>query len=57
MAQHKATVSWKSDNDKFMEGKFTRQHTWTFDGGAVVAASASPSVVPVPYSSIEGVDP
>jgi organic hydroperoxide reductase OsmC/OhrA len=57
MAQHKATVSWKSDNEHFLAGKFTRQHSWTFDGGAVVAASASPSVVPAPYSSIEGVDP
>jgi organic hydroperoxide reductase OsmC/OhrA len=57
MSQHKATVSWKSDNDRFLEGKFTRVHTWAFDGGAVVAASASPSVVPAPYSSAVGVDP
>ena len=57
MSQHRATVSWKSDNDKFLEGKFTRLHSWTFDGGAVVAASASPSVVPAPYSSATGVDP
>jgi organic hydroperoxide reductase OsmC/OhrA len=57
MSQHKATVSWKSDNENFLTGKFTRVHSWTFDGGAVVAASASPSVVPAPYSSTAGVDP
>jgi organic hydroperoxide reductase OsmC/OhrA len=57
MSQHKATVSWKSDNENFMQGKFTRCHTWTFDGGAVVPGSASPSVVPAPYSSTEAVDP
>jgi organic hydroperoxide reductase OsmC/OhrA len=57
MSQHKATVSWKSDNEQFLQGKFTRLHSWTFDGGAVVAASASPSVVPAPFSSAAGVDP
>jgi organic hydroperoxide reductase OsmC/OhrA len=57
MSQHKATVSWKSDNENFLAGKFTRVHTWAFDGGAVVAASASPSVVPAPYSSAVGIDP
>ena len=57
MSQHKATVSWKSDNENFLAGKFTRKHSWTFDGGAVVPASASPSVVPAPYSSAEAVDP
>jgi organic hydroperoxide reductase OsmC/OhrA len=57
MSQHKATVSWKSDNENFMTGKFTRLHSWTFDGGAVVPASASPSVVPAPYSSPTCVDP
>ena len=57
MSQHKATVSWKSDSENFLTGKYSRVHTWTFDGGAVVAASASPSVVPAPYSSAAGVDP
>jgi organic hydroperoxide reductase OsmC/OhrA len=57
MSQHKATLSWKSDNENFLTGKFTRVHTWAFDGGAVVAASASPSVVPAPYSSAAAVDP
>jgi organic hydroperoxide reductase OsmC/OhrA len=57
MSQHKATVSWKSDNENFAQGKFTRVHSWSFDGGAVVPASASPSIVPAPYSSTAAVDP
>jgi organic hydroperoxide reductase OsmC/OhrA len=57
MAQHKATLSWKSDNENFAQGKFTRVHSWSFDGGTVVPASASPSVVPAPYSSPAAVDP
>ncbi len=32
-------------------------HQWSFDGGARVAASSSPSVVPLPYSVAEAVDP
>ena len=57
MAQHKASLSWKSDNENFAQGKFTRVHSWSFDGGTVVPASASPSVVPAPYSNAEAVDP
>jgi organic hydroperoxide reductase OsmC/OhrA len=57
MAHHKATLSWKSDNEQFAQGKFTRLHSWSFDGGTVVPASASPSIVPAPYSSHAAVDP
>ncbi len=57
MSQHKATVSWKSDNENFLQGKFTRAHSWTFDGGVVVPASASPAVVPAPLSNAAAVDP
>jgi organic hydroperoxide reductase OsmC/OhrA len=57
MSQHKATVSWKSDNETFLQGKFSRAHSWSFDGGLVVPASASPSVVPAPYSSASAIDP
>ncbi len=57
MSQHKATVSWKCDNETFLQGKFSRAHSWSFDGGQVVPASASPSVVPAPLSSAAAVDP
>lgn len=58
MAQHTATVSWKRGTDEtFTDRKYSRRHEWSFDGGAVVTASAAPSVVPVPMSDPAGVDP
>jgi organic hydroperoxide reductase OsmC/OhrA len=57
MSEHKATISWKRTSDDFLKGKYSREHTWTFDGGAVVQASPSPTVVPVPYSNPAFVDP
>src|SRR5207248_6217928 len=39
------------------KGKYSREHTWTFDGGLTVHASSSPSVVPVPFSNPANVDP
>lgn len=56
MATHSATVEWSSDGE-FASGRYSRGHEWRFDGGAVVPASPSPSVVPVPLSDPAGVDP
>jgi len=58
MSEYLATVSWKrSENESFVDSKYSREHTWTFDGGAVVKASPSPHVVPYPYSVESHVDP
>jgi organic hydroperoxide reductase OsmC/OhrA len=57
MSEHRATVSWKRTSSDFLAGKYSREHTWTFDGGVTVPASASPSVVAVPYSNPAHVDP
>lgn len=57
MSEHKATITWNCTGPDFLKGKFSREHTWTFDGGATVPASASPSVVPAPFSSAAAVDP
>jgi organic hydroperoxide reductase OsmC/OhrA len=57
MSQHKATIRWKSPGGDFLKGRYSREHTWTFDGGATVAASSSPAAVPKPYSIEENVDP
>ncbi|HTL57021.1 MAG TPA: OsmC family protein [Candidatus Limnocylindrales bacterium] len=57
MAEHKATISWQRTSPDFLRGKYSREHTWTFDGGTSVAASSSPSVVPLPYSNPAAVDP
>jgi organic hydroperoxide reductase OsmC/OhrA len=57
MAEHKATIHWRRTSPDFLRGKYSREHTWTFDGGITVAASSAPSVVPVPYSNPAAVDP
>jgi organic hydroperoxide reductase OsmC/OhrA len=57
MSEHLATIRWQRGDSDFLAGKFSRAHTWTFDGGAVVEGSSAPSVVPVPFSSASAVDP
>ncbi len=57
MAQHKAKIEWKCTTTEFRLGKYTREHSWTFDGGLNVPASAAPAVVPAPYSNPANVDP
>ena len=57
MAHYKALVRWQTDGGDFQRGRYSRAHTWTFDCGIRVIASASPSVVPQPYSDPRGIDP
>ena len=57
MSEYKAIITWKNTGPDFLKGKYSREHTWTFGGGVTVAASASPSVVPPPYSNPAQVDP
>jgi organic hydroperoxide reductase OsmC/OhrA len=56
MTDYLATVEWRSDGG-FLEGRYSRAHSLSFDGGAVVQGSASPHVVPPPFSDPAGVDP
>jgi len=58
MSEHKATVRWTLPaGADFVKGRYSREHTWTFDGGVTVPASPSPGVVPAPYSNPAAVDP
>src|SRR5206468_6346174 len=59
MPGHQATITWTTavPPADLTKGKYSREHVWTFDGGASMAASASPSVVPQPWSSAAAVDP
>jgi organic hydroperoxide reductase OsmC/OhrA len=57
MSQHKATISWKCTSPDFLKGKYSREHTWTFDGGMTIPASPSPSVIPAPWSNPANIDP
>ena len=57
MSEHKATIDWKRRDPDFLKGRYSREHTWTFDGGLTVPASPSPVVVPAPWSNPASVDP
>ena len=56
MSRHRAELSWRSDG-AFASGRYSRRHEWRFDGGAAVAGSSSPDVVPTPMSDPAAVDP
>ena len=57
MEKYSAKLSWKRGEEDFLDKRYSRAHTWEFDGGAVVPASSSPHVIPVPMSDPHGVDP
>jgi organic hydroperoxide reductase OsmC/OhrA len=57
VSQHHATVQWQRHQAQFTDNHYSREHLWIFDGGAQIAASSSPQVVPIPYSNPENVDP
>jgi organic hydroperoxide reductase OsmC/OhrA len=57
MSEHRASIRWNLPGGEFLKGRYTREHTWSFDGGATVPASSSPAVVPAPYSNPAHVDP
>lgn len=57
MSEHKAAITWKRTSEEFLKGNYSREHTWSFDGGFTMPASPAPSVVPVPYSNPAHVDP
>lgn len=57
MSEYKATIKWKCSSPDFLKGRYSREHTWSFDGGMTVPASASPGVVPLPFSNAANVDP
>lgn len=58
MSEHKATIRWeRRASDDFLKGRYSREHTWSFDGGHTMDASPAPNVVPPPMSNPAFVDP
>jgi organic hydroperoxide reductase OsmC/OhrA len=55
--EYRATVSWTRNGETFSDNRYSRGHLWSFDGGIQVPASSSPSVVPLPLSREDAVDP
>lgn len=54
---HIATISWRRGDAAFTDRRYSRAHTWRFDGGLEVPGSSSPHVVPLPWSDAKAVDP
>ena len=42
MSQHHATIEWERGPNEFKYRSYTRDHTWSFEGGTLVNASAAP---------------
>ncbi len=57
MHVYSAHVDWQRGDASFTDGRYSRAHHWRFDGGVVVPASASPLMVPAPWSEASHVDP
>ena len=57
MSEHKASIRWTHSQGDFLKGSYSREHTWSFDGGVTVPASPSPTSVKPPYSNAANVDP
>ena len=58
MSEYGAKIEWsKVEGDNFVDNKYSRAHTWSFDGSLEVPVSSSPHVVPTPYSVEAHVDP
>lgn len=57
MSQHSTIVAWTRAGAVFTDNRYSRAHSWRFDGGVTVPASSSPHSVPGPYSDAANVDP
>jgi len=57
MSNHTAVITWQRNGAAFKDDRYSRSHRWAFDGGIEVPASASPHVVPLPYSVAAAIDP
>jgi organic hydroperoxide reductase OsmC/OhrA len=57
MAEHTAVIRWEFRGGDFLKGKYSREHTWTFDGGLTVPAAPAPGNVPVAFGNPANVDP
>lgn len=58
MSDYQATVRWQRQPlEAFHDNRYSRRHEIAFDGGAVIPASSSPALVPLPLSDASAVDP
>src|SRR6516165_7075056 len=43
MSEHRVTLKWQRGGAEFSYQKYPRDHTWTFDGGHTMTATAAPA--------------
>lgn len=43
MSEHRVNVTWERTTDDFTYESYSRSHTWRFEGGVEVPASAAPA--------------
>ena len=55
--EHEVLIDWQRDGADFLDRRYSRAHTWSFDGGFTLPGSSSPHVVPEPMSDARAVDP
>ena len=55
--EYRARVHWQRGGALFTDNRYSRGHSWQFDGGVAVPASSSPHTVRVPLSVEAAVDP
>ena len=57
MSDYSATITWDQGDATSSDSKYSRAQRWQFNGGISVIASASPNVVPLPFSRANAVEP
>lgn len=55
--QYLADIHWARGTEPFTDNRYSRGHSWRFDGGVEVPASSSPHAVRPPLSVEAAVDP
>jgi organic hydroperoxide reductase OsmC/OhrA len=55
--EYQARIHWARGAARFTDNRYSRGHSWRFDGGLEIPASSSPHVVRVPMSVEAAVDP
>ena len=53
MSEHRATISWNRDSEDFSYQAYSRNHTWEFENGIKIDASAAQDFLGTP----ENLDP
>jgi organic hydroperoxide reductase OsmC/OhrA len=57
MSVHTASLAWTRGDQPFVDGKYSRRHRITFDGGVAIDGSSAPGVVRPTLSVEDAADP